>query len=188
MGWWIVVIFNSLKMIFVHIHKAGGSSVEVSLEKVMRWNDIIVGSTDLGELIQQYYNLRFGLEKHSSARSICNAIDGSVWASYFKWATVRSPHDRVASLYRFTASLIEPLLRDSKFPTDGSVDVQNSWLATSEAAQNAPWNYPTVRAYLVSRRSPKPFSEYLRSPHLDDEPAFQTQSSQLTDSNGRIMV
>jgi hypothetical protein len=175
-------------MIFIHLHKAGGSSVEISLAKTMKWNDLVLGSTELGEIIQPHYFALFGLEKHSSASVVKEVVGHAVWNSYFKWATVRSPYSRVASLYSFTASLVEPLLPSSSFPVNGSVADRTLWIETADQSNEAPWNYPTVRAYLTSFRSDHAFSNYLRSPYLDGEPAFQAQTSQLTDEDGKLIV
>jgi hypothetical protein len=182
-----MMILNSLKMIYIHIHKTGGSSIEFSLSQIAKWNDIIVGSTDFGELIQPMYLSTFGLNKHSPAAEIKSVVGTDVWNSYFVWATVRHPYTRIASLYAYTASLIEPLLPDSSFPRGGGTHDKLFWIENSELTES-PWTYPTVKAYLSAYGSERPFSDYLRSPYLTEEPAFQTQSEQLRDSNGKLIV
>lgn len=94
-------ISNSKKFIFVHLHKCGGTSIERALAEDMQWNDIILGSTDFGELVQRSYERKFGIYKHSSASTIKSIVGDDLWSEYFTFSIVRHPIDRMVSYYAY---------------------------------------------------------------------------------------
>src|ERR671918_1169665 len=63
----MTIVCRSRKFIFVHLHKCGGTSVEQAFAPHARWNDLVIGSTFWGELLQPLYKRRYGLTKHSRA-------------------------------------------------------------------------------------------------------------------------
>jgi hypothetical protein len=182
-----MLILNSLRNIYVHLHKNGGTSIECSLSPLLKWNDILLGSTPEGEAMQHVYAYRFGLDKHSSAARIKSLVGSEIWNSYLKWATVRSPYSRLASLYGYAASLVEPELTTKYLPFIASKTATADWLASDGYPKSDPWYFPLVRAYLASRHSNCPFSEFLRAPALQDEPAFLSQFEQLAE-HGNLIV
>jgi len=183
-----MLILNSIKNIFIHIHKTGGSSVEASIDRIAHWNDIILGSTRFGEALAPYYDSRFGLGKHSSAEHVRSTVGAGMWDSYNTWATVRNPYSRTVSLYCYIASLLEPLLQDDPDVRNASVEVLKAWLNSDAYPKKAPWTYPASRAYILSMPEKQPFSAFIRSPYLDKEPAFCSQFRQLSDSAKQLMV
>lgn len=76
-----MVISDGTRSIFVHIQKTGGSSIE----DLLRANDPAIGS-----------NLSDG-RRHMPARDIRQVVEPQKWASYFKFACVRNPWDRLVS-------------------------------------------------------------------------------------------
>ncbi|MEO1622227.1 MAG: hypothetical protein AAFU53_14500, partial [Cyanobacteria bacterium J06632_3] len=63
-------ISRDKQTIFVHLHKCGGTSIELALDSQMAWDDVLLGSSKYGERMQNLYQSRFGLYKHSSAGEI----------------------------------------------------------------------------------------------------------------------
>lgn len=106
-------ISNNQNFVFVHLHKCGGTSVERALCNRMAWNDIVLGSSPYGEKLQQIYKPAFGLDKHSSAADIKAVIGDDVWDSYFTFATVRHPFDRIVSYYSYIKTFYVNLYRGS---------------------------------------------------------------------------
>ena len=94
-------ICNSKKFIFIHLHKCGGTSVERSLDDIMQWNDIMLGSTKYGESVQSQYNDKFGIFKHSSALKTKDLVGDEIWDQYFTFSVVRHPIDRIVSYYSY---------------------------------------------------------------------------------------
>jgi hypothetical protein len=183
-----LVILNSRKLIFVHIHKAGGTSIEASLEPLMKWNDIILGGTPWGEYASKVYLKKFNLEKHSPAWWIRETVGAELWSRYFTWATVRDPYARIASLYSYLAAIVVPLFRQAGYPEHERQEVQRAWLESSEHARREPWCYPGVRAFLLTRSLARPFSEFLRHPDLEREPGFTPQFVQIADRARREII
>ena len=166
-----MIISHSHRFTFVHIHKAGGTSIETALDPYLSWNDLILGSSALGQGINKAYRLRHGLHKHSSVAEI-QEICGSVYVDeYFLFAFVRHPIDRICSLYNFVGSSIQRL--EEKLDVDlRSVNA----VRMAKAAKRAPaLKWPATRAFLVSPS----FSEFIRDENLELDPGFHAQFSRL---------
>jgi len=78
-----VVISDKLRCVFVHVQKTGGSSIEA----VLRQNDPQIGSP-----------LNAG-RRHQGALELKSLLPAQRWDSYFKFAFVRNPWDRLVSWY-----------------------------------------------------------------------------------------
>lgn len=104
-----MIIFNDEKKIYVHIPKNGGTSITKLLEPYLKWNDILLGGTAVGELFQDVWAPRFGLYKHSAPYEIKDVIGELVYGDYTKFITTRHPLSRFKSAYSFlkTAALNE---------------------------------------------------------------------------------
>jgi len=175
-----MLVLNSRRLIYVHLNKCAGTAVEVSLAPLVQWNDILLGSTEQGENLQPIYQSMFGLHKHSSAAEIQKVI-GDVWWQYNSFATVRSPYERTASLYGYVASLIEDKLAGAGFPLSGNIQQVRAWRQANAGRLGAEWSFPAAIAYLESRNTQRPFSEFLRNETLMvAEPAFGTQVAKLS--------
>jgi hypothetical protein len=114
-----MIISKSLKFVFIHLEKCGGSSVEIALEPYTKWDDLILGSTDTGEALQSMYKQRFGpqymkdnmLWKHSDAKNIQEYM-GDEWESYFKFATVRNPEKMLRSFYFYCQDRVKQFMQE----------------------------------------------------------------------------
>jgi len=182
-----MLISNSSKFIYIHIHKCAGSSVEVALNSTMKWNDLLLGTTDDGEKLAKIYDSRFGLSKHVSACQIRDVVGAEVWEQYYTFSTVRHPFRRVVSIFNYIASIAEPIITDGhiSMPTSG---VQ-SWLDSTEFPPESPLSWPAVQAYLIARQANRSFSTFIRHPAiLSHDVAFETQHSRLADQYGNIIV
>ena len=79
------------KVIYVHIHKTGGSSIEAALDREEQVNQTPSGAVA---------SVR---GKHMTAAQIRAVVGPDVWESYFKFSVVRNPWDRVHSYWWSTA-------------------------------------------------------------------------------------
>jgi hypothetical protein len=166
-----MIISNSRKFIFVHIHKTAGTSITEALSPSLAWNDIVLGSTPIGLALNQPFHERFGLYKHSTAREIRAVVGDRVWSEYRSFAVVRDPVDRALSLYGYLKMLqsgrseIRKRLR-SLFGVKGRPD----WLAVQALRESGS------------------FSEFIRHPTLRYDPGFTHQSRFLADETGALLV
>lgn len=96
-----MIINHNRRFIFLHIPKTAGTSITAWLSVLTGWNDIELGGSEYGEQIQAIYSPRFKLQKHSPAADVRRIIGDELWRSYFKFAVVRHPLDRLVSAYRF---------------------------------------------------------------------------------------
>lgn len=97
-----MLISNSRKFIYIHLHKTAGTSIENTLESTLAWNDIILGSTKFGEGLQEIYKTKFGLHKHSSAQEVLSVVGTKICNEYFTFSTVRNPYSLAVSQYEFS--------------------------------------------------------------------------------------
>tara|TARA_Y100000310_G_scaffold265103_1_gene275976 strand:- start:327 stop:968 length:642 start_codon:yes stop_codon:yes gene_type:complete len=97
-----MIISHKLKFIFIHIHKCAGTSITKVLDKanVLGPEDIVIGCTKKGEELEKAGGWN-GLDKHSTALEIREAVGEEVWNSYFKFTIVRNPWDRAVSTYHW---------------------------------------------------------------------------------------
>lgn len=107
-----MIISQSLKYIYIHVPKCGGTSITEYLSESNKWCDIEIGSTPFGEAIQQHYIERHNIRKHIPGFHLKCIVGNEVWNSYYKFATVRSPYTRFESVYNFLTTS-EIFLNDS---------------------------------------------------------------------------
>lgn len=204
-----MIICHSRKFIFIHIHKTGGTSVEMALEPILTWRDLILGSSALGELIQPEFNRRFSLEKHSSISDVERACGSEILSEYYVFATVRHPLDRICSVYNFIATVIHSWARNnsikvrtadflSKRGRRSAARLRQVAIAlakhhaevsaralTDEARQKAPeLTWPASIAFF----STDSFSSFIRHSCLLEDRSFQTQVSQLCNKDGTSVL
>jgi hypothetical protein len=139
-----MILSNSLKFIFVHLHKTAGTSITSALEPTFRWNDIVCGSTDFGEKIDALYREQYGMHKHSTAEEIRNIVGEEVWKDYYTFTFVRNPYYRTISNYTYIKMLVKKqgikrLFR--RFDKKRKI-----------------WTWATTKAYLATNN----FSEFIR--------------------------
>ena len=206
-------ISNSHGFIFIHLHKCAGTSVEIALSATQAWNDVLLGSTAVGEYIQRGYQRQFGLYKHSCAARVHEVVGNEFWTRCFSFATVRNPFAVAVSQYTFSISQMQIALRKLKPAPGGSAQTPSGGFAQApsggfaqapsegpeqraQGVGNArpqqpgrwPWEYPGVKA-LVSLGSERPtFSEFIRSPHLENWTGFGPMRPQLCDARGTLLV
>lgn len=97
----MTIISNSSQFIFLHLHKCGGSSVEVAYQPHAKWNDLVIGSSGEGEKIQPIYKRLHGLHKHNSAMELRHVV-GDVWDQHWTFSLVRHPLSIYESFFRWT--------------------------------------------------------------------------------------
>lgn len=174
-----MIISHSRQFTFVHIHKAGGTSVEQALEPHLAWNDLILGGSPLGERMQGAYSKRFGLNKHSTVADI-EATCGSRYVDeYFLFALVRHPAARLCSIYNFVATTLNKwALRQEISLSDVAARV-----TPLDQKKTPALGWSSSRVFLQTRG----FSDFIRDERLKAAPGFRSQVSILTaGSDGKI--
>lgn len=168
-----MIISNSKKFIFIHIHKAAGTSIHFAIDKTLGWNDISIGSTPYGEQIQRPYHRRFNIQKHSPARDVMHLVGNRVWSDYFTFTFVRHPYRRVVSLYSYIDKLVAQYGK-------------KRYLRYLPAArfQKEFWNWPVTKAFLET----KTFSKFIRHPCLSNAVGMKPQHRSFVDEKGNILV
>jgi hypothetical protein len=95
----MTIVNNTRRFIFVHVPKTAGTSVK-------QYFGAYVHDTDMSVLKRQDANAsavqpRTGLQKHSTALQVRNAVGAEDFDSFFKFSVTRNPFARTVSTYRF---------------------------------------------------------------------------------------
>ncbi len=167
-----MIICQSRRYLFIHLHKTGGTSVEAALAPSLAWNDLLLGSTAFGEQCNQHYRSRFGLGKHSSLEEVYRFCANSPqMQAYRVVSVVREPLERAVSLYNFIAGVLERI--------QGPLGLSLAELhrRRGELAPLHPQlEWPAARAFLEAQPN---FDAFVASPALEHARGFASQVSQL---------
>jgi hypothetical protein len=166
-----MIICHSKRFIFVHIHRTGGTSLELALDQFLCWNDLILGSSLFGEGLNNLYENRFGLHKHSSVADIESICGDEICRTYYVFALIRHPVDRLCSLYNFVGSIVHKWAAQRGISPK---DVAASIACDSHASTPA-LRWPSFQAFIGATS----FSEFIRDRRLAVDNAFRTQVSRL---------
>lgn len=156
-----MIISNSNKFIFIHIHKSAGTSIGNNLDQYCTWNDLSIGYKP--NSIQYFKS--YGLDKHKKGDQIKKIIGNYIWSSYFKFAFVRNPFTRAVSLYTY----IKQLLSEHK---------SRKLLHLANLKYWEPLDWDISNAFLQT----KSFTEFIRHPSYIYDYGCQPQSNFVTDS------
>jgi hypothetical protein len=175
-----MIISHSRRFIFVHIHKAGGTSVEQALDPHLAWNDLILGGSPFGEGIQAAFRKRFGLSKHSTIAEIEAVCGLRYLEEYFVFSLVRHPLARLCSLYNFVGTTVNNWAVRHNIPLQDA-----SRLITPQAAKKMPGlAWLSTRIFLKTSG----FSEFIRHKEIRQAQGFRTQVSILSrQADGKIV-
>ena len=176
-----MIVSQSKKFIFVHVHKAGGSSVSTALQPHLAWNDLILGGSELGETLNPLFRAQYGLHKHSTFDEIRQVIGDTLVDDYFSFAFVREPSAKIVSLYNYIASFSEDLARFlgktedelAEASISGSSDISHNFLS---------WD--ATRAYYQTGS----FSDFIRSADAQADMGFRPQIDSLKTPDGDRIV
>lgn len=158
-----MIISPSRNFIFIHLEKCGGTSVESALEPYLEWSDLLMGSTEYGEMLQSLYFNKYGTHavkeqmfwKHSTAKDICSNIGIDEWDKFNKISVVRDPVSLMTSLYFFSEKAISLHI--------GRLNVQE-WkrmIETKTLPDIFPYNDKYVEAYARSQISGYGFNGFV---------------------------
>lgn len=183
----LMVILHSRRMIYIHLHKTGGETIENTLAQIEQPGDVILDANHPD--VSRMYDEQFGLTKHSSALEVVHSLGTDVWNNCITWTTVRNPYERMASFYSYLAAITEPELALIGYPLSASPEAQQSWIDSPNYPMRDQWAFAGVRAYLATRASRTPFSDFLRHPLLaTHEPAYLSQFSRLCNADGNALL
>jgi hypothetical protein len=173
-----MIISQSRRFIFIHIHKAGGTSVEFGLAPHLAWNDIILGSTPLGEAINDYYRKQYQLDKRSSVSDVERVCGLPAIEDYYMFSVVRHPLERLCSLYNFVGSIIAKWAATQGISPDEAQDYLKNNPDLLKKTPALTW--PASRAFAGTSS----FSEFIHDDLLAQDKGFHTQVSRLKNSSG----
>ena len=145
--------------------------MELALDRFLCWNDLILGSSSFGEVLNSLYENRFGLHKHSSVSDIETICGDDICENYYVFALVRHPVDRLCSLYNFAGSVVHKWAADRGIsPKDVTTSIANDSQASTPALR-----WPSSQAFIATTS----FSEFIHDQRLAADNAFRTQVSRL---------
>ncbi|MEL6468757.1 MAG: sulfotransferase family 2 domain-containing protein [Cyanobacteria bacterium J06623_4] len=174
------------QLIFVHLHKCGGTSIELALDEHMAWDDLLLGSSKYGERLQGLYQAKFGLYKHSSASEIRRVVGEELWNRCFTFSIVRHPIDRMVSFYEYLKTFYLGGYRGSAVKLMYYLDQLH---LVPEALTKLPklqdaFRWPGVTACLRSSS----VSDFIHSEDCWKAYGTQSQFHQLADEKGETLI
>lgn len=165
-----MIISHSRRFVFIHIHKAGGTSMEAALDPHLAWNDLVLGSTPLGQAMDEPYRRRFGLSKHGSLADVVRVCGREMLEDKYVFALVRDPANRLCSLYNFVARMME------RWSAQHAMPIEEIRARREELAPRHPTlRWPASQAFIATTS----FADFLRHPQLHNDLAFRSQLSRL---------
>jgi hypothetical protein len=176
-----VIISHSHRFIFVHVSKAGGTSMELALAPHLAWNDLILGTTDIGQAIKRPYEREFGLSEHASVEEIAAVCGSELFRGYFSFALVRHPVARAVSMYNFVFGHLESAHQSTRIE---HVELRRRILERDVDGRMPFMSWPITMAFVKAGS----FSDFIRSPVALDDRGFMSQTRQLQSGDGSLMV
>ena len=164
-----MIISNSHRFIFVHIHKTAGTSLSKALNETARWNDVFCQGPGQGNVTESWYQQHYGLEKHAHADAIRKAVGQDIWDAYFSFSFVRNPYYRIVSLYTW----LQGMLKRQSFRR----------YARRFDTRNPVWEWEGMKALLATRS----FSQFIRNEHFARSPGARPMFDWLSDSGVLIV-
>lgn len=186
----MTVISPARRLVFVHIPKCGGSSIEAEFALHRQPGDIIVGFD--GDEQHRRVMTRTGLAKHMAYLHLVRALGPGIASTYQFCAIVREPRRQLESFYKYgQRTLYEMLARaegGALSPTDGA-DSRLAALRTRLAEADAPlpaWVREINRGVIVDAMLSKSFEDFLD--RVLDARWARYQTSYLVDGSGTPAV
>jgi hypothetical protein len=115
-----MIISRSKKFAYIHLEKCGGTSIEFALEKHIRWDDLVMGSTNIGADLSILYNRHYGFRwmkknaiwKHSNVHDLRRNLEEE-YENYYVFATVRDPLEIMKSFYFYAKKIGEQYIKEN---------------------------------------------------------------------------
>lgn len=166
-------ISQSRGFIFIHIVKAAGESVTQLFDQTSLWDDLPIGGTPFGEIVNRHYQNKHGLHKHSTSQEVRDVIGAARWSQYYTFTFTRHPYSRILSLYNYAAGMVDrqrtPYLKR---------------LPRKKRRVHDLWSWPAIRAFNETRS----FSEFIRHEQFWNDLASRNQTDWILDDDGNQIV
>lgn len=152
----MTIISENYKLIFIHIPKCGGSSIEREFEKYCKWGDFVIGSTKNGLKLQKITFNLYGLGKHTKPKDL-KSILGEKWCQYKKIAIIRHPRKIIESYYKFGKRRLTEIC-NNKNVTENTILKHIQERNTKYVPE---WMYLQNRGVMIDAIIAQDFNEYL---------------------------
>lgn len=184
----MTVISPARRLVFVHIPKCGGSSIEAEFALHRQPGDMIVGFD--GDDQHRRTMAKTGLAKHMAYVYLARALGPGIASTYQFCAIVREPRRQLESFYKYGQRTLHELLGQGGVPS--AADISESRLAALRvrlSAADAPlpqWLRDINRGVIIDAMQSESFEDFLD--RVLDARWERYQTSYLIDGSGARAV
>ena len=152
----MTIISENYRLIFIHLPKCGGSSIEREFEKYCKWGDFVIGSTKRGLQLQKVMFKLHRLGKHTKPKLLEKIVEDK-WVRYTTVTIIRHPRKIIESYYKF-GKRREKEICDNKKITKRELYQQ---IKGKYQKLIPKWMYSQNRGVMIDAITAEDFNEYL---------------------------
>lgn len=113
----MAIISQTHRFIFIHIPFCAGTLVKATLDPLLQWNDLIIGTTHFGKKMEAAYRERYSISEFSTLSDVVRMMGPDV-TNYATKALICDPDHRIRAMHKSAWSDLHKLAKLAELPLD----------------------------------------------------------------------